>query len=236
MRYVSSCALMMFILAGGAHAQLTEPAVTPASIFPAERREQKTSYDLQPGEDPQNQLISPFIRHIAEDQEHFWTLPLRARTKDLKWILPAAAGTPGLFAADSWISRQIPNNPSQLNRSLNISNYGVYSLIGAGGGAFIVGEFSHNDHMRETGFLSAEAAINATGVAYAFKFLTERQRPYAGAGESAGEGEFFSHAPGSSNFSFPSEHSAIAWSIASVAAHEYPGPLTEFSAYGLATA
>jgi len=227
---------MVFILAGGLCAQQTEPAVIPANIFPVEQAEQKPNYDLQPGEDPQNQLISPFIRHIAEDQEHFWTLPLHIQTKDLKWVLPAAAGTAGLLATDSWVSRQVPNQPSQLNRSLNISDYGLYSLIGAGGGAFIVGELSHNDHMRETGFLSAEAAINATGVAYAFKFLTERQRPYAGAGESAGEGEFFSHAPGSSNFSFPSEHSAIAWSIASVAAHEYPGPLTEFSAYGLATA
>jgi hypothetical protein len=35
--------------------------------------------------------------------------------------------------------------------------------------------------------------------------------------------------------SFPSEHSAAAWSIASVVAHEYPGPLTQFLAYGLAS-
>ena len=36
--------------------------------------------------------------------------------------------------------------------------------------------------------------------------------------------------------SFPSDHSAVAWSIASVIAHEYPGPLTQIAAYGLATA
>src|SRR5208282_4900265 len=36
--------------------------------------------------------------------------------------------------------------------------------------------------------------------------------------------------------SFPSEHSAIAWSVASVVAHEYPGTLTKIAAYGLASA
>src|SRR5262249_44152715 len=34
--------------------------------------------------------------------------------------------------------------------------------------------------------------------------------------------------------SFPSEHAAAAWSIASVIAHEYPGPLTKLLAYGAA--
>src|SRR5207245_6205405 len=36
--------------------------------------------------------------------------------------------------------------------------------------------------------------------------------------------------------SFASEHSALAWSIASVLAHEYPGPFSKLAAYGLASA
>src|SRR5262249_140543 len=35
--------------------------------------------------------------------------------------------------------------------------------------------------------------------------------------------------------SFPSDHSALSWSMASVIAHEYPGPLTKILAYGLAS-
>jgi FlaA1/EpsC-like NDP-sugar epimerase len=35
--------------------------------------------------------------------------------------------------------------------------------------------------------------------------------------------------------SFPSEHALAAWSIASVIAHEYPGPLTKLLAYGVAS-
>lgn len=220
--------MMVLLLGVGLCAQQNDNK-SPSTIFPHEQQEH--SYDLPPGEDPENRLVWPFARHIAEDQEHFWTLPLRTRKRDLKWILPAAGGVAGLFAADNWISKQIPNRPNQINRSLTVSNYSLYSLIAAGGGSFVFGELSHNDHMRETGLLSAEAAINATGVTYAFKFATNRQRPYTG----TGEGEFFTHAPASSNQSFPSEHSTVAWAIASVVAHEYPGPLTKFAAYGLAT-
>lgn len=194
------------------------------------------SYDLPPGADPQNQLFLPFLGHVVQDQRQFWTAPTRLHKRDLKWIIPAAGATASLIAADSWISKQIPNRPTQISRSVTISDYGAYSLIGAGGGAFVVGHLSHNDHLGETGLLASEAAINATGVAYILKFATGRQRPYSGTGEESGEGEFFTRTPASgSSMSFPSEHSAIAWSIASVVAHEYPGPLTKFLAYGLAT-
>jgi len=188
-------------------------------------------YELKPGADPENQLGSPFLRHIAEDQKHFWTFPARLKVQDLKWIVPAAGASTALFASDSWISRQVPDKPNQLNFSRSVSDYGLYSLIGAGGGAFLLGSITRNDHMQETGLLSAEAAINATGVAYAFKLATERQRPFL----NHADGEFFAGKPSDNNFSLPSEHAAIAWSIASVVAHEYPGPMTKLAAYGLAT-
>jgi hypothetical protein len=77
--------------------------------------------------------------------------------------------------------------------------------------------------MSEAGLLSGEAAINATAISYLLKGATQRQRPYSGSGQFFQSGD-----------SFPSEHAAIAWSIASVMAHEYPGTLTKFLAYGLA--
>jgi len=198
-----------------------------AQISQNSEKQADRNYDLQPGVDPENRLFSPFIKHIAQDQQHFWTFPARARKKDLKWVLPLAGATAVLIASDSWISKQIPNRPDQLNRSLKVSDYSLYSLIGAGGGAFILGKVSNNDHMSETGLLATEAAINATAVTYALKMSTQRERPnYA-----TGTGSFFDGGQ-----SFPSEHSALAWSIAGVLAHEYPGPLTKIAAYGLATA
>lgn len=190
-------------------------------VDPADR------YVLQPGEDPENRLVSPFLKHIVADQKEFWTTPERLRTKDLRWIVPLAGVTAGFIASDSWFSKQVPDKPNQLNRSLNISDYTTYSMIGLGGASFLLGSMTHNDHLREAGLLSGEAAINSTAVTYAFKEITQRQRPL----EGNGNGNFFQ-----GGASFPSEHSSIAWSIASVWAHEYPGWLSQFAAYSMASA
>jgi hypothetical protein len=199
-------------------------ATSSGSNNKANTEDSANRFDLPPGEDPENRLVSPFLKHIVGDQKQFWTSPARFRTKDLKWILPAAGITAGFIASDSWWSRQV--NPSHVQTSLHVSDYGTYSLIGLGGASFLVGHITHDDHLQETGLLSGEAAINASGVTYLFKEITQRQRPLQG----NGNGDFFT-----GGSSFFSEHSAIAWSIASVWAHEYPGWLSQVAAYGLAS-
>ncbi len=179
---------------------------------------------LEPGTDPENRLGTPFLKHIVGDQKQFWTEPTHFKVQDLKWIVPFTGVTAAFIASDSWWSRQV--NPAHQQTSLHISDYGAYSLIGLGGASFLLGHVKHDDHLAETGLLAGEAAINATGVAYLFKEVTQRQRPLQG----EGNGNFFT-----GGASFPSEHSAIAWSIASVWAHEYPGWLSQAAAYGLAT-
>lgn len=176
------------------------------------------------GEDPDNRLIVPFAKHLVSDQRAFWTAPAHFKVNDLQWIAPFAGITAGFIAGDSWISKQIPT--SKIQTSKTFSDYGVYSLIGAGGGAFVLGHLTGNDHMSEAGLLSGEAAINSTAIAMLFKGITQRPRPY----QANGNGTFFQ-----GGSSFPSEHAAIAWSVASVMSHEYPGPLTKILAYGLAT-
>jgi hypothetical protein len=188
---------------------------------------QDDKYWLQPGEDPENKLGVPFLKHLVADQEEFFTEPARFRVKDLRWGAPLMAGTAALIASDSWLAKQVPDKPNQLKRSKDISNYSALSLVGVGGGAFLLGEVTHNDHLSEAGLLSGEAAINATAVSYLFKAVTQRPRPY----QANGNGTFFQ-----GGSSFPSEHSAAAWAIASVWSHEYPGKLSQTLAYGLASA
>ena len=96
----------------------------------------RTLIELQPGEDPENRLVSPFVKHMVGDQKQFWTSPARLRTKDLKWILPAAGITAAFIASDSWWSKQV--NPSHMQTSLHISDYGTYSMIGLSGASFLV--------------------------------------------------------------------------------------------------
>ena len=180
---------------------------------------------LEPGVDPENRLLSPFLKHLVGDQKRFWTSPAHFQTKDLKWILPGVAVTAAFVATDSWWSKQVPVN--HVATSKTFSDYSAYSFIGLGGATFLLGQMKHDDHLSEAGLLAGEAAINSTAVAYAFKEITQRQRPYQG----NEHGDFFG-----GGTSFPSEHSAIAWSIASVWAHEYPGWFSQFAAYSLASA
>jgi membrane-associated phospholipid phosphatase len=191
----------------------------------AGRRDASDEGQVQPGEDPENRLFSPFVKHLITDQERFWTSPAHVQTKDLNWILPGAGLTAAFIATDSWWAKQVP--VSHVATSKKISDYGTYSFLGLSGASFLLGQVKHDDQLSEAGLLAGEAALNSAGVAFAFKAMTQRQRPYQG----NGHGDFF--AGGSS---FPSEHSAIAWSVASVWAHEYPGWFSQMAAYGLASA
>jgi len=98
-------------------------------------------------------------------------------------------------------------------------------LAGAGAGLFLLGHFQKNDQKRETGILAGEAAIGAFLDTEVFKYATGRERPFVG----TSPGRFFV-----SGDSFPSAHASVSWAIASVIAHEYPGPLTQLLAYGVA--
>jgi len=211
-----------------AHTVAGEPQQTPDHSYPITSPDVGTPQEnnnwLEPGADPDNRLISPFLRHLVSDQKQFWSAPAHFQIKDLKWIVPFAGVTTAFIASDSWWSKQVP--AGHVASSKKISDYGTYSLIALGGASFLFGQVTHDEHASETGLLAGEAAIDATGVTYAFKELTQRQRPFQG----NGNGSFFQ-----GGGSFPSEHSAIAWSIASTWAHEYPGWLSQIAAYGLAS-
>ena len=170
-------------------------------------------------------VFLPFVKRVAEDQREFWGKSRDlTRPATLEKIFPFAAAGALLIAADSSLSNSVP--PSQVKRSQDISNYATLSLAGAAGSGYMLGRFTHNDHLQETGYLSAEAALNSVLITYALQRATMRQTP----DRANGNGAFV--AGGSS---FPSAHSALAWSLASVMAQEYPGPLTRLLAYGLAS-
>ncbi len=163
-------------------------------------------------------------KNLLGDQAWFWSSPLRLRDKDLKWGIPLAAITAYTIANDSYLTnKKLPSNPDTIKRAGDYSNYGAFAFAGLVGGGFVLGSLSHNDHMREASLLSGEAAIDSYAITEVFKFATGRQRPT----EGNGKGEFWH-----TGQSFPSEHSAAAWSIAAVLAREYPSFWTQTLAYG----
>jgi membrane-associated phospholipid phosphatase len=178
-------------------------------------------------EDRKNALGISFVKNLFSDQKAIWTSPFHLHWADGSWLFPLTTVTGGLFLADRAVPPALSSNPNTLSHYRNFSNYGVYSLVGAGGGLYLWSKLSRDDHQREAGVLAGEAAINSFAVDTVFKYSFGRERPDQG----RGLGNFFQH-----GVSFPSDHSVVAWSIASVLAHEYPGPITKILAYGVATA
>jgi hypothetical protein len=174
-----------------------------------------------------NALGLTFVNNILSDQKTIWTSPFHLHWDDAAWLLPLAETTGGFLATDPSTARALSNSPKRLSRYRDFSNYGVASMVGAGAGLYFWSHISHDEHQRETGILAGEAVIDSLAVTSAFQYSFGRERPF----QDQGRGKFFS-----GGTSFPSDHAVVAWSTASVIAHEYPGPLTSLFAYGMATA
>lgn len=166
-------------------------------------------------------------KHFLLDQKAMWTSPASLNTHDATWLVPVAGFTAGLFATDSDFMRHLSHDSNTLTRYNHVSNYGLGAMVGVAGGAYFLGLATHNEHERETGFLSGEAAVDSVVATEAIDYLTRRERPLV----DNANGQFW-HGGGS----FPSDHSAAAWSIAGIVAHEYPSPLVKLFSYGAATA
>jgi membrane-associated phospholipid phosphatase len=176
-----------------------------------------------PSSDPVN--IKSLPKNLFLDQKDFWLAPLHMSQKDWEWAVPLVLVGGGLIAADNTIEKHVPTNPTTVSRAVTASNAGVGIFAGAGAGLFLLGHLQNDDQKRETGILSGEAALGAVLDTEIFKYAAGRERPFVG----SSPGRFFVGGD-----SFPSMHATVSWAIASVIAHEYPGPLTKFLAYGAA--
>jgi membrane-associated phospholipid phosphatase len=189
--------------------------------------------DVPPAPAPQQQQSKSFagslgtaVKTIGEDELDILKSPFSVNA--LKWDAMAVGATGILIANDESVAHQV--SPSWHNTSIDISNAGVYGLGAAAGGIFVTGLITHNEHAADTGIRSAEASVDSVILYAAMKAILARQRPYTG----QGEGKFFS-----GNWtagSFPSGHATLAWTLATVMAHEYPNWPMRLLMYGAATA
>jgi Capsule assembly protein Wzi/PAP2 superfamily len=177
-----------------------------------------------------NSLGTNYLKNLVADQKSFWTFPERIPRKDMKVFLPIAAISAGLFVSDADFSKQLSRSPSRIKTSNNVANFGLAAMVAGGGGMYLYGRLGGNEHSRETGVLASEAAIDSAIITEMLKLATQRQRP----NEGSGQGHFL--AGSASNSSFPSQHAAVAWSLATVFANEYPSPVMKLLSYGAASA
>jgi len=185
--------------------------------------------DAPPHPDQSSFLASSLgtaVKTIGEDELHIIKSPFSLSA--VKWDAMVVGATGILIANDESVLHQV--SPSWHNTSISISNAGVYGLGATAGGIFVTGLITRDKHAIDAGIRSAEASVDSVILYAAMKAVLARQRPYTG----QGEGKFFS-----GNWtagSFPSGHATLAWTLASVMAHEYPNWPMRLLMYSAATA
>jgi membrane-associated phospholipid phosphatase len=199
---------------------------TPQKQGAAKPETRANAHDNEP-EPESHQGFSGLEKDFLLDQKHIWTSPARIRSADTEWLVPLAGISAGFFVTDRTVTQSLARDPKTVSHYNTLSNAGIGALVGGAAGLWLLSYPSHNEHWRETGLLAGEAALNSLIPVEVFKYSLRRERPL----EGDGGGHFFQ-----GGTSFPSEHSAAAWAVAGVVAHEYPGPLPKLVAYGLASA
>jgi membrane-associated phospholipid phosphatase len=158
---------------------------------------------------PQQGWFKTFVEH----EKAIWSSPRKLTRKDALWLAPLAASTALLISTDARSAGSLPNTSMQIDTGQALSRIGApYTLFGVAGGAYIVGRFTRNERLRETGRIGTEALVHSFLITHAIKAITGRRRPEDG----NGRGSFFQ-----GRVSFPSGHGMMTWSLASVIAHEY---------------
>src|SRR6266481_2630241 len=218
------------------------PAVAPAdnrSVSPSASQTpaaQPAKADTQGHSDAAQRpdvTIRSTVLNLPKDQFAIWTSPFRAQVSDLKWLVPLGLTTGVLIGSDQHSLAREKVTAANINRSNQLANFGLAGMFAVPAFAWAVGETTGDRRKQETGLLAGEAVLDSLVVDEGLKVLTSRNRPML----NNGKGDFFNGITKTSlNSSFPSNHAILSWTIASVLAHEYPGPLTQILAYGGATA
>jgi PAP2 superfamily len=181
-----------------------------------------------------NTTDAPTLRNLPgnflRDQGAIWTSPLHLNEKRALGAVVLVGATTLLITTDHQVMSDHLLDKS-MNHDAETASTGLTGMFMAAPVAYYaVGALKGSDHAKETGVLSAEAMLDSVAVSEVIKIIARRERPTV----NEAKGEFFQPNVGFDS-SFDSNHSVIAWSSATVIASEYPGWLTQLTAYSLAT-
>jgi len=174
------------------------------------------------------------VKHVAEDEKGIVLSPLHAPAEDLFWIVPFGVATGVSIHYDTDAIRDLGVNPSREDKFNKLSDYaGLYGPFAAAGAGYFAGRVKHDDYLKETAVLSAEAMADAGILDEAMKYALDREYPLA----HNARGGFWPGGPKNwpNNPSMPSEHTMNVWAFAHVVAGQYDGIATKSLVYGVAT-
>ena len=129
-----------------------------------------------------------------------------------------------------WVEGNHSNSSDETSRAISYLGNGAV-LAGLGAVLYGVGELSDNKSLRKTALLSLESLMTTGVIVVGMKIIAGRARPSTG--EPYNTWNPFSFT--SSNTSFPSGHSAMAFAMATTIADQSDEIAVDILAYSLAT-
>jgi len=198
-------------------------AAAPSVDSGSDRTESTTSPSSIEKERPIDwRTIGPDILH---DQRAIWTFPTRlAHGEDWKPTLEF------LFVLGTLISLDSRDTPyfrqttafSGFNHALTATNATVGTLL-VPAALYAVGRLHKDSFATHTALLAGESAVDSEVVVEALKIAIGRRRPYAVPGGGNYSDTWFEtyHPFPNTSGSFPSGHTILAFSVATVIAHRY---------------
>lgn len=188
---------------------------------------QEMSHATQAPRESHPMTLKRVFLNLPGDQKSIWTSPLHLRARDSTWLVPFITIDGLLLASDRRNLAHERSNANAISESKKIANAGLLALTAVPAGMYAWGGLTGSGRESETGLLTGEALINGAIVNESLKRMFGRERPVP----LDSRGRFFQDF---GDPSFPSLHSTLSWTAASVIAHEYPGWLSQTVAYGAA--
>ncbi|MCP5102453.1 MAG: phosphatase PAP2 family protein [bacterium] len=201
------------------------PAIQPLKMFTRSHRNHKTGGE---GLDLNKEYWKEFVSNI----KHTVSAPFHWGKND--WLKAAAVTgiTAGLYLKDQEIMSWVQKHYSKTTRRIAdfAENFGNYQFVfPALALTYGYGAVANDPKLKDTALLAAESIVISELLVFSLKFITHRRRPAKG-NYNEWKGPGFSL----SNLSFPSGHSAMAFSLAVVISSQYKSPLVGVLVYGTA--
>ena len=166
-------------------------------------------------------IVSRSVKRTLQDQKGLYLAPLKP--SNFKWDFLVLGGTAGFLIADRHIENALPGGAHMFYQTS--SDIAIGGLGATLGGIWLYGLKGDHPRAKELGNLELETLVNGFLIYLPMQYIAGRQRP----GEGNGHGDFLRHH--AMNTSFPGGHVLFAWSMATVAAKEYPKPWVRILAY-----
>ncbi len=201
---------------------MTPPAdLPPATSAPSESSSAsaKSNSYLEESRDVSWNLLPD---HFLSDQKTMWLFPLElARGRQWSPTVTVLAGTVALLSADPHVTPYFNHTGTfrTFDRVFGSRVTGVETLA-VPTALYVIGRHTHDSYMEKTGLFAAEAIADSEVLRAFLNSTTRRWRPQDIFNRRKYEDTFF-HSRSRVGSSFPSGHTIVAVSVATVIARRY---------------